>query len=217
MPDFDQIDDYKKPLPPPPPVFAIPGWAWIVAGCAFLPIVAVAFIGVVIFPIVKNARQSARDFRRGDECINNLKQIGMSMSMYAQDYDDKLPIATSWSDGVQSYLNQNGGKSSFLQCPSIRAKSSKQYGYAYNSVIGGKNLSKIKTSAIIPLVFDSTHLERNASESGISFPKPARHTVRSVKGKRKTAVNFVCYLDNHVKAFKSSGETVESIGNENSP
>ena len=56
-------------------------------------LVVIAIIGVLaslLLPALKKARQRAQ----GIACLGNLRQVGIAMQMYTQDYDDKLP--TFW-------------------------------------------------------------------------------------------------------------------------
>lgn len=52
-------------------------------------IAIIAILAAILFPVFAKAREAARK----TACINNLKQIGTGIMMYAQDYDETLPSA----------------------------------------------------------------------------------------------------------------------------
>ncbi len=49
-------------------------------------IAIIAILAAILFPVFSRAREMARSAR----CKSNLKQIGMALLMYAQDYDERL-------------------------------------------------------------------------------------------------------------------------------
>ena len=53
-------------------------------------IAIIAILAAILFPVFAQARESAR----GIACISNFKQIGTSIHMYAQDYDESFPMGT---------------------------------------------------------------------------------------------------------------------------
>jgi len=86
-------------------------------------IAIIAILAAILFPVFARARENARRA----SCQSNLKQIALSMFMYAQDYDEKLPRSGggfasyynngnpySWADDLQPYLKST----QILQCPS---------------------------------------------------------------------------------------------------
>ena len=50
-------------------------------------IAIIAILAAILFPVFAQAREAARK----TQCINNMKQLGTAMNMYAQDYDETLP------------------------------------------------------------------------------------------------------------------------------
>src|SRR5688500_18904923 len=52
-------------------------------------IAIIAILAAILFPVFAKAREAARK----TSCLNNLKQIGTGMMMYAQDYDENMPAA----------------------------------------------------------------------------------------------------------------------------
>ncbi|MBC8136021.1 MAG: DUF1559 domain-containing protein [Fibrella sp.] len=50
-------------------------------------IAIIAILAAILFPVFAQAREKAR----AAACMSNMKQIGTSMLMYVQDYDDTLP------------------------------------------------------------------------------------------------------------------------------
>ncbi|MCS7301541.1 MAG: type II secretion system GspH family protein, partial [Fimbriimonadales bacterium] len=52
-------------------------------------IAIIAVLAALIFPVFAKARAKARQ----NTCISNLRQIGMSVEMYAMDYDELYPFA----------------------------------------------------------------------------------------------------------------------------
>ncbi len=52
-------------------------------------IAIIAILAAILFPVFAQARDSARQ----TTCLNNCKQLGIALQMYAQDYDEGLP---SW-------------------------------------------------------------------------------------------------------------------------
>ena len=53
-------------------------------------IAIIAILAAILFPVFAQAREKARQ----TTCISNLKQIGSSVMMYAQDYDEEFPMGT---------------------------------------------------------------------------------------------------------------------------
>ncbi len=52
-------------------------------------IAIIAILAAILFPVFAQARDSARQ----TTCLNNCKQLGTALQMYAQDYDEAMP---SW-------------------------------------------------------------------------------------------------------------------------
>jgi prepilin-type N-terminal cleavage/methylation domain-containing protein/prepilin-type processing-associated H-X9-DG protein len=50
-------------------------------------IAIIAILAAILFPVFEQARESAR----ATDCLSNMKQMGLGMLMYAQDYDEIMP------------------------------------------------------------------------------------------------------------------------------
>src|SRR5687767_1772363 len=81
-------------------------------------IAIIAILAAILFPVFARARENARR----STCQSNLKQIGLGMIQYSQDYDEVLvPFAigvgsiytgssstnAKWMDLVQPYVKSN--------------------------------------------------------------------------------------------------------------
>ena len=85
-------------------------------------IAIIAILAAILFPVFARARENARR----SSCQSNLKQIGLGMLQYSQDYDEKFPLYRNiggagtanspfgWADNTQPYLKST----QLLQCPS---------------------------------------------------------------------------------------------------
>ncbi len=73
-------------------------------------IAIIAILAAILFPVFAQAREKARSV----SCLSNCRQLGMSISMYAQDHDEAYPFghisdgdvmgdAKSWVDTIQPY------------------------------------------------------------------------------------------------------------------
>ncbi len=54
-------------------------------------IAIIAILAAILFPVFAQARESARTI----SCLSNMKQLGLSWHMYAQDYDEVFPLSRS--------------------------------------------------------------------------------------------------------------------------
>lgn len=83
-------------------------------------IAIIAILAAILFPVFSRARESARR----TSCQSNLKQIGLGITQYVQDYDEKLPlfghyfdangVSVEWSLMIQPYTKSM----QLLVCPS---------------------------------------------------------------------------------------------------
>lgn len=115
-------------------------------------IAIIAILAAILFPVFARARENARKA----SCQSNLKQLGIMMLQYTQDYDEQFPITfhgTSavntrqpWMRHMQPYIKST----QVMQCPSEGSApgwaASQLYTggyypvhYAYNFYIGGNN------------------------------------------------------------------------------
>lgn len=78
-------------------------------------IAIIAILAAILFPVFAQARSKARQ----TTCTSNMKQVGLAMLMYAQDYDQTLPVYGSFSETYQvaakltPYIKTNG----LFKCP----------------------------------------------------------------------------------------------------
>jgi prepilin-type N-terminal cleavage/methylation domain-containing protein/prepilin-type processing-associated H-X9-DG protein len=66
-------------------------------------IAIIAILAAILFPVFARARENARR----TSCLSNLKQIGLGMMQYTQDYDERYAPAFSWdsSSGAPNALD----------------------------------------------------------------------------------------------------------------
>ena len=52
-------------------------------------IAIIAILAAILFPVFAQAREKARQ----TSCLSNMKQVGLGLLMYTQDYDEQFPRA----------------------------------------------------------------------------------------------------------------------------
>ncbi len=82
-------------------------------------IAIIAILAAILFPVFARARENARR----SSCQSNLKQIGLGLLQYNQDYDEKFPVLRGGNsgnnnDGVFSLIQPYVKSTQILQCPS---------------------------------------------------------------------------------------------------
>jgi prepilin-type N-terminal cleavage/methylation domain-containing protein/prepilin-type processing-associated H-X9-DG protein len=154
-------------------------------------IAIIAILAAILFPVFAQAREKAR----GITCVSNLKQIGLGIVMYVQDYDETLPqnqyytppdTRTTWADMVYPYikngtahLDNNGsmiqGKDGVWKCPSAPEQDF-NYGINYQLCPDGSvpwNWTQQPTTVALAV-----------------FPAPADNVIVLEKGINKNTVSF---------------------------
>ncbi|BDI28365.1 hypothetical protein CCAX7_004160 [Capsulimonas corticalis] len=58
-------------------------------------IAIIAILAAILFPVFAKAREKARQI----SCASNMKQLSLGLIQYAQDYDEKFPLANEKDDG----------------------------------------------------------------------------------------------------------------------
>jgi prepilin-type processing-associated H-X9-DG protein len=107
--------------------------------------VSTFFIGVLIFvlpalllPALSKARQKSHTI----DCVNQVKEIGLAVRLYADENDGQAPAAVNWCDAILP--NLPGPES--LRCPSRRDQRS---GYGLNRRLAGRTLSSIPPDTVM--------------------------------------------------------------------
>jgi prepilin-type N-terminal cleavage/methylation domain-containing protein/prepilin-type processing-associated H-X9-DG protein len=62
-------------------------------------IAIISILAAILFPVFARARENARKAA----CMSNLKQIGLAVQMYLQDYDGIFPFARNWYPNEGAY------------------------------------------------------------------------------------------------------------------
>jgi prepilin-type N-terminal cleavage/methylation domain-containing protein/prepilin-type processing-associated H-X9-DG protein len=132
-------------------------------------IAIIAILAAILFPVFAQAREKARS----SSCLSNQKQIALSFSMYAQDYDETYPPSfdannltgtgpggiAQWEDIVKPYIKA-GNVGGILTCPS---GSSRAYAYSMNFALAGLSAAQAVKPADTVLTADGCQAPNQAN------------------------------------------------------
>ncbi len=102
-------------------------------------IAIIAILAAILFPVFAKAREKARQ----NTCMNNVRQLCIGMTMYAQDHDSKLPSATGWNSQLAANY---GAENKIFDCPttSFMGKSVQpDYFFVAGSFLSGAALNDV--------------------------------------------------------------------------
>ena len=188
----------------------------------------IAILAAILFPVFARARENARRA----SCQSNLKQLGLSVMQYVQDYDGTLPVLQRNSADtlispfapIEPYFKST----QILVCPSAPTMKaafpgiySTQYGfpnytdsaavgYAVRSVLrNDPNNSNFRTVKLDSLPFPSITcmLAETDFQNGVGYFYAS--TGAWMKKDRHLDGSNYTYLDGHVKWLKS--ESVDKV------
>jgi len=202
-------------------------------------IAIIAILAAILFPVFARARENARRA----SCSSNLKQIGLGIMQYTQDYDEKICprfVATtptqSWRVIIQPYVKSR----QLFACPSNTGNAMtttddggtlmpRSYSINGNSIgnapdtayIGGTSPSGTGTGASLAAVGSvSQVILVGETDPGWAYPEmfmagtPADVATNGFKGHLNT-LNWL-FVDGHVKAMRptATGTPVNMWTNE---
>lgn len=169
--------------------------AVVLGGSALACLVLIAVVGAILFPIFAQARRTAQR----TSAVSQMKMLALGNLIYANDFDQRLPIATAWMDAVSPEVSSQRA----FHSPGIGRGGLGQrsyYGIAFMKSLSSVQIQGIDTPAQRVLLFDSTLMGRNATSGLDTVPKPPRF------GNAETGGNVFAFVDGHVKLITATDE-----------
>ena len=191
-------------------------------------IAIIAILAAILFPVFARARENARR----TSCQSNLKQIGLGMLQYSQDYDERtVPLFYAGNGGSQywSHLTISGGydvskgllqpymkSTQIIDCPSASTLPDGTLllpvAYGMNFLIRGTApanmgipLATVQTPAETVAFADSARYRNGAAERFYQVTQPSQSNQSAqypTVHGRHLDTANVLWLDGHVKALK---------------
>ena len=167
-------------------------------------IAIIAILAAMLLPALSQAREKARAV----VCISNLKQLGLAVHIYAQDWDEFLPNSITgtvywWNyRRLGPYLDPNAttNEQYYLRCNVLKCPSARPQNlctdYTVNTMADNKRISKFSKPSIFPYMVDGG----NSIFWANSHVTPPSASVRW-KYRHSGGVN-VLFVDGHVEWSK---------------
>jgi prepilin-type N-terminal cleavage/methylation domain-containing protein/prepilin-type processing-associated H-X9-DG protein len=195
-------------------------------------IAIIAILASILFPVFARARENARR----SSCQSNLKQIGLGVMQYTQDYDEKMPLQAN--DSIGSFAKPTTGGDSWqrgiypytkswqiLSCPSATRGGifadatdlNSLTSYFSNGVIfpagGSRSVASLQNTAELIMLQDG----RFIIDSSVNRPLLDGGQYRSwLYGDEVLDIHFdggnIAFVDGHVKWRKRSGVCASEYG-----
>ncbi len=181
-----------------------------------LSLMVVIPLGMLLFPSVTRPHKSP-----AEQCQTNLKQLGLAMFQYTQDYDEKYPLVKvnekgvsisnpwGWADALQPYVPS----STVYHCPlnpqyknKRRPNSPKSWGYTdyfYNSRLSGVSQAAVESVALTVMLGDGNDGTGGTSARySLSALPPKWRTDKKSPSHRHKGGAYYGFADGHVAWFK---------------
>lgn len=116
-------------------------------------IAIIAILAAILFPVFATAREKARQ----TACASNLKQLGLGLLQYLQDYDENFPVAYAtnkpigWGEEMYPYVKS----SALFVCPDDTSMSGNPTcSYAMNQNIFQGSVTPLRAPSSTVLLFE---------------------------------------------------------------
>lgn len=130
-------------------------------------IAVIAIVAAILFPVFAKVREKARQ----TSCASNLKQLGLAIAQYAQDYDEAYPLAYSynplqspadvtWRGLIFPYVKSVG----LYSCPS------NPYGMGATNTVGDDGQFRVSYGANETLMATLGSPRRSVSLAAVDSP-----------------------------------------------
>jgi prepilin-type processing-associated H-X9-DG protein len=137
----------------------------------------------MLLPALASAKQKAQSIA----CLNNMKQLSLSVRLYSNDNNNHFPPAATWCDALLPYA---GGSTKLFQCPA--GDGSKRCDYAYNAKLGSMAENNINPETVVFFETDGGWNVSGGRELMLTQP-------------RHRNVFVVAFADGHVEQVPASG------------
>ena len=187
-------------------------------------IAIIAILAAILFPVFARARENARR----TSCSSNLRQIGLGVMQYMQDYDEKfIPAQNDNNTIVLTTLPYTKSRQLFM-CPSASGEATtistalatrniswsvgnaaatpptnSKGSYGMNTGLEGLSGAEVQTTAVVPMLFDCTWYSEGTA--GVTAGGHLQNATRHFDG------NNICYVDGHVKWINTSKQNLNMI------
>ena len=160
-------------------------------------IAIIALLAAILFPVFARARENARK----SACLNNMKQIGVGIMQYKQDFDETFPQmfwdGSTWQPAAEGYW---GGEimpyvksRQIFICPSTRDTTCS---YIYNAYLNRRADADLPKPAEVVVTGDSTGAGWWALDGSTMVPHASASC--RIKDRHLEGANFT-YGDGHAK------------------
>jgi prepilin-type N-terminal cleavage/methylation domain-containing protein/prepilin-type processing-associated H-X9-DG protein len=182
-------------------------------------IAIIAILAAILFPVFAKAREKSRQ----TACMNNERQAGIGILMYAQDHEEILPQADAWVEA--------SGAGKALDCGSSRRKGSSgnsDYlfmagrntnttpGVTQDVLLSGKALAEYTAPADTPMLFDRAEgapvpwLTYDNTTCGVGVLNLDVSGVPSLDFRHNKGI-MCAFIDGHVQLLKRADVTTELL------
>lgn len=181
-------------------------------------LVIVCILATILFPVFAKHRGSSRV-----SCQSNLKQMGLAMAQYCQDYDGSYPLATmndvnisearpyGWADTLQSYIKSP----QIYHCPTKNGEhTSNPMELNYTDYWLNGNIFQVHGTSNPSTMFlfgdgNDGHDATNARYSLRAWPSSWWNDHATPVWRHLDGANY-CYADGHVK-WVYGGKAIEGF------